>query len=373
MTDLAGLRLAVIVPSLRGGGLERVTTDLTMDLARRGLAPQVFALGGLGVYAEQLEAAGIACHDLQPRGPRLRGVPLALIAALRRFRADVIHAHSGTWYPAAVARTVLRGPRLVFTDHGRYPPEPLLRALVERWCARRTDAVVAVSAAAGAYVAKFLRLRRAPVVIENGIDLAPYHAARANRERVRREWGIEARDVALVALGRLAPVKNHALLLAALARALPGAPRLRLLVIGQGPLEADLRACSAALNLGGHVTFLGYRRDVPACLAGADVFVNTSTTEGLPIALLEALASGLAIVATAVGGVPATLGDPPAGLLVPSGDADAVAAALLAVGTDDAERARLAGAARERAAAFVLGRCTQRYYDLYRELLTRVS
>ena len=369
MTKLAGTRVAMIVPSLRGGGLERVVADLTLALQQRGLTLAVFTVSNLGVHAERLQQAGIECVACGEGPLRLRGVPIKLIRALGRFKPDLMHAHSGTWYPSAVARTILMRAPLTYTEHGRYPPEPALRAMVERWCAERTGVVMAVSDAVSRYLQDFLRLRTPPRVIENGIDLAPYRAARPLRDDVRRSWGIAPGDVALLALGRLAPVKNHALMLDAFARALPDAPKLQLMVVGQGDLDQDLRARAAALGIERRVHFLGYRTDVAACLSGADVFINTSTTEGLPISLLEAMATGLPTVATAVGGVPSALGEPAAGILVPSGDVTALTDAIRRVGCEDATRRRFSELALSRAERFSLDRCADRHLEVYAGLL----
>ena len=91
----------MVVPSLRGGGLERLVRDLCVGLVPFGVTPAVFAVAGLGVHAADLEAAGVEVHDVAEGRIRIRGLPLRLIAALRRFRPDVIHAHSGTWLPAS--------------------------------------------------------------------------------------------------------------------------------------------------------------------------------------------------------------------------------------------------------------------------------
>ncbi|HUF29318.1 MAG TPA: glycosyltransferase family 4 protein, partial [Gemmatimonadaceae bacterium] len=168
------LRVAQVTPSLRGGGLERLVRDLALALPQRGHEAAVFCLRGLGMYADELTAAGIQVYDCQERALRLRGYPAALIRALRDFAPDVIHAHSGTWFAATVAKSRLRSPRLVFTDHGRYPPEPWVRGRIERWCHRRTDGFVAVTSALARYDRKYLDLPEEPRVVLNGIDLAPY-------------------------------------------------------------------------------------------------------------------------------------------------------------------------------------------------------
>ncbi len=367
---LRGVRIAMVVPSLRGGGLERMVHDLSLALQGAGLRLGVFPIGGLGVYADPLRAAGIEVVDCREPKLRIRGFPRRLIAALKTFAPSLIHAHSGTWLPATVAARWSGKPPLVFTDHGRYPPEPRGRAIIERWCARRTSLVVAVSQDLASYLASWLALSSPVRIIPNGIDLARFQEVKAGRrEELRASLDVGSRDVLAIAVGRLVPVKNHTAMLQALARAAPQAPGLMLALLGAGPLEAELRALATDLKVADRVRFLGFRADVADCLAAADLWVSTSTTEGMPIALLEALAAGLPIIATAVGGVPETLGSPPAGRLVPPGDAAALAGALVELGNSGEARQRRSQVARARANAYSIDTVAASYAAVYSEIL----
>jgi glycosyltransferase involved in cell wall biosynthesis len=361
-----------VTPSLRGGGLERLVRDLALALRDRGHTPAVFCLNGLGMYAEELTAAGIAVHDCREGSIRLRGYPAALIRALREFGPDVIHAHSGTWLAASVAKSRLRRPRLVFTDHGRYPPEPWIRGRIERWCHRRTDGFVAVTSELARYDREYLGLPDEPAVVLNGIDLRPYATnGTGTRERLRREWEVGGGAVLAIAIGRFAPVKNYEGMLRALAAARRTAPALHLAILGTGAGEEAARALAVELGVDGAVRFLGFRRDVADCLRAADLFVNASHTEALPVSLLEAMAAGLPTVAPRVGGIPDALGDPPAGLLVPPGDTAALGAALARLTNDLAERAALGALARRHASRFSLETFVTNYCAVYDAVLER--
>ncbi len=363
------LRLAMVVPSLRGGGLERVVRDLSIALWQRGHQPEVFCLNGLGVHATDLHQTGITVHDCRDRPLRIRGIPLRLIAALRRFRPDVVHAHSGTWFPAAFAKTLLRTPRLVFTDHGRHPTDPSSNRRTERWCFKRTDRITAVSSLLAEYLREYLTLHQPPMVVHNGIDLDLYRgSSNRSRYKLRTDWHLSDGDVLLVAVGRLAQVKNHAALLEAFALAAPRAPNLRLAILGQGWLEDNLIKQARSLNIDRTVTFLGYRSDVAACLQAADGFVITSSTEGLPVSLLEAMAAGLPIISSNVGGIPEALGEPPAGVLYPSGDLDRLADAMVTLASDGGGRKRLRDLASRRAASFSIDNMADQYCGVYRDL-----
>ncbi len=346
--------------------------DLAIAFQDRDYECEVFVMYGLGVYADSLERADIPYWDCKERWPRVPGLPTRLLRALRRFRPSIIHSHSGTWLPASVAKLTLGSPRLIFTDHGRYTPEPRYRSLVERkFFYRQTDKLIAVSADLADYLKEFLKLTAPPDVIENGIDLAQYQGPnRSRRSELRAEWGVMDDEVLAISVGRLERVKNHAGMLEALTHAAKEAPGLRIAILGSGRLKERLLAQAGELGLEDRVIFLGYREDVAACLAAADLFVSASTTEGLPVALLEALAAGLPVVATGVGGIPNALGVPPPGALVAEGDMEGLAAGLVELARDSEGRDRLGAQAAERARLFSLERCAGRYCTLYAEVLT---
>jgi glycosyltransferase involved in cell wall biosynthesis len=178
--------------------------------------------------------------------------------------------------------------------------------------------------------------------VYNAVDA---HVDRSRAE-VRRELDVEDAEL-LVTVGRYAPEKDHALLLDAIARLAPTRPRLRALVIGGGPLEEALRRRVDELGLHAVVQLLGSREDAVAIAAAADVFALSSESEGLPLALLEAMVVGTAVVSTAVGGVGDAIRDGETGLLVPHGDPDALAAAVERLLDDERLRQRLVAAARE--------------------------
>jgi len=365
-------RIAIVVPSLRGGGLERVVRDLVLRLPAAGFVPAVFGITGLGLYASDLRTAGIPLFDSRQPGFRLPGYPRVLLRQLREFAPDLIHSHTGTWLPSAVCKAVLPDVPLVFTDHGRYPPEPRLRALIERWCLGRTRKLVAVSEALAGYLRQYLGSGVRPEVIPNGIDLANFRLGNVlRRDALRREWEIAPGQILGIAVGRLTQVKNHLGMIRALARAGEGAGEIRLGFLGAGPLESNLREAATELGVGARIRFLGFRSDVADCLHASDFWLSASSTEGLPLSLLEAMAAGLPIVATSVGGMPETIGT--AGMLVPPGDDRAFAEALGTMAVNSAQRAALGRAAQERSTRYSVDDMTTRYCALYHEAMEDVA
>ncbi len=279
------------------------------------------------------------------------GAALALRAVLRARRVDVLHAHLfyASLFAAPVAR--LAGvPVVLETPHVR---EQWRRGwlkgrfVVDRLVGRLVDGYIAVSAANARYLVEEKRLPADKVVvIRNGCDLArfsPDHPAPAG---LRQALGFAEADPVLAVVGRLEPQKGHRVLLDALPAIRGRHPQVRLVCVGDGSLRGELEAAVQARGLADAVRFVGYRGDVAGWLALADVVVLPSLWEGLPLAAVEALAAGRAVVATAVDGTPEVVVDGQTGLTVPPGDAPSLAAAVCRLLDDPGLRHRLGQAGR---------------------------
>jgi glycosyltransferase involved in cell wall biosynthesis len=358
----------MLAKGLGRGGTERLLAGTVRLLDPARFRVEVaYLLPWKDALVGEIEAAGVPVHCLD--GPRPTSV--AWLARLRRLVGDhdidLVHTHMPA--PAVAARVALPGrrPAFVHTEHNlwdRYRP-------LTRWANRatygRNAAVVAVSAA----VADSVRARRpVPEVVVHGVDAPDAPDAPApeppDPAAARRRLGIDGAGPVIGTVGNFTAKKDHAGLVRAFARLAAGDPGAVLVLVGAGPLEDDLRAQVDAVGLAGRVVFAGSRGDVPDLLAAFDVFVLSSRYEGLPIALLEAMAAGRACVATDVGGVPEVVTDGVDGVLVPPGDPDALAAALAAVAGDADRRATLGAGAEQRAADFRLDAavaCLAAVYD----------
>jgi glycosyltransferase involved in cell wall biosynthesis len=198
-------------------------------------------------------------------------------------------------------------------------------------------------------------------VIPNGIPLRT-----GARDRVRRELSIAPGELLIVSVGNLYPVKGHAVLIDALAT-LRDRAGWRLAIAGRGEEEPRLRAQAAAAGIGERVHLLGFRDDVADIFAAGDLFAMPSLSEGLPLALVEAMSFGLPVVISRVGGVPEVVTNDVEGLLVPPSDPGALALAIRSLLDDPARRSRQGGAARMRALRdYAIGTMVDRYERLYR-------
>jgi len=296
--------------------------------------------------------------------------PLRFARFIRAQKVDVVQSHEFTANVYATAGARLAGVPVVCTTHGKnYWPFARYRRMAYRWTARNADAFIAVSTDLGAFVSGTLGIPGGKVsVIRNGIDTDGFSRNPVTRARTRSALGMGDGQVLLLACGELAEVKGHEVLLRALPGILAAHPEVRLVIAGDGPLRSHLEALSRQLGVAAHTGFLGFRRDVPDLLNAADLFVMPSLSEGLPLAVLEAMAAEVPVVATAVGGIPELIHHGRTGWLVPPGDSAALAAGLSdalangAVANADiaAAAARLCG---ER---YALSATVNAYADCYR-------
>lgn len=310
-----------------------------------------------------LDDAGVGSRCLDAPSAARLGWVRRLRRDLLADPVDVLHIHSPAL--AAVGRLLVRTvpkadrPVVVGTEHNRWPRHHRLTRLANRLTIRFQAATIAVSNDVKSTV-KGIDASRI-TVIEHGIDLAAVRAA-ADRDGVRAELGIDDEFV-IVCVANLRREKALDVLVAAAELALADVPRLRYVLVGQGPLADELEGWITAAGIGDRFAALGYRADATRIISGADAFTLSSAHEGLPVAIMEALAHGLPIVATAAGGVPGAVGS--AGLISPVGDADALARNHITLATDPDRVAALQAAAENEAPRFELGRAVAEIESVY--------
>lgn len=368
------LRLAHLLQGLEIGGLEIMVTHLLEGLDPARFQTQVIAYDCLGPLAIRLGLAGVPCSLLKRNpGIDLRFI-LGLAWRLARMRPDILHLHNPTaFFYGALAGWLARVPCIVYTEHGRDFASSKRNKYLHRLLGRLVDRVVVVSESGRAVLAAEGIPDRHILTIHNGIDAARFLIGE-NRWRIRERLGY-AREQPLVGIvARLDPIKNHAVLLRAMARVIVSHPEAVLLVIGDGPLRAALAAQCGELGLAGNVRFLGNRDDVPELLAALDVMVLCSHSEGMSLTLLEESAAGKAMVATAVGGNAEIIEDHDSGLLVPPDDDAALAEAILGLIADPERALALGQSARLRyLREFTLARMVSRYAALYESCARTVA
>lgn len=360
------LRVEMVLPSLVPAGMEVVTLTLARALHGRGHDVGITCIEEKGSLADQATADGIRVRLVRTPGLWPNFHPRLLAPALRETAPDVVHIHSGAWLKAARAARAAGVRTIVHTVHGLHEHDRLRTRVFMRMGAALTDWVVAVSEPLRTYLINRLRLSsHTTVTLLNGVDTDRF-APTGGDEAFREEFGVGDRHV-IGMVARFDPVKDHTTLLDAFAQVRRQREDVALVLIGDGPDRASAVARVARLGLTNDVRFVGTRTDMPAVYRALDLFVLSSRAEGTSMSILEAMASGLPVVATAVGGTPHLLGEEPVGRLVPRSDPAALAGGILDVLGDAQERIRLGRAARDRCdRCFSLRQMVDRYEGLYR-------
>ena len=365
------MNVLVLVNHLESGGAEQFCVNLANALAEKGHGVALLSSGGA---LEPSLAREVATFHLPLRSKRPDAVWRAARAVRRLITErgiDVVHANSTN---TALAARLARGSRpipVVATAHGSW--FGWRKAGAAAAFALGADRVVGCSRWLLDDLIRHGLPDRLGVSIPNGIPTA--RSQPGNREALRAELNLPPDARLVLGVGRLIPEKGFQHLIAAMSGILATRPETMVAIAGSGPYEATLVEQAKALGVASAVRFLGFRRDVSGLLSAADVLCAPSCGyEGLPLAVAEAMAQGLPVVASDLGGIPELVVPGETGLLVPVGDVEAIARALLDLVGDDARRARLGSAGRDRVMErFSLERMVSAYEALYREERSRLA
>jgi glycosyltransferase involved in cell wall biosynthesis len=362
------------------GGAERQLFELAVRLDRSRWEPVVVCLSEVAEpFAGRLAARGVAVEVLSRSTHYDPGRAFRLRRLLRDRRIELAHsfllvANAYVWAATRLGRGIGAGPPYIASSRICLTPRHGWLRLVHRRAFRGATAVIANSARVEVFTRELYELPGDRIrVIHNGIDAVSFRAeAVGARESVRSELGISRDALVVGSLGRLAPQKNLDLFLEMAARLTSGssgdAPRF--VLAGSGPALADLRARAAALGLVDRVIFPGARHDVAGVLSAFDLFVLTSHTEGLPNAVMEAMAAGLPVVATRAGGTDELVVEAVTGHLVEPGDAAGLTDRVESLLRDPAVRLRMGRAGTERIEReFSIERMVDGTAALYEEVL----
>jgi glycosyltransferase involved in cell wall biosynthesis len=262
---------------------------------------------------------------------------------------------------------------VLLTEHGRFFPDTpsRKRKLFNRVFSRTGDRFVAVGQTVRRALVENEGLSSHRIqVVYNGIDRPAEEATPIARAEVRAQLGVSDDECLVVQVARLDTIKDHRTALRAIRLAGSRDNRIRLFVVGDGPERANIQREIERQSLQKQVKMLGMRTDVPQLLAGADLFLLTSVSEGIPVTILEAMAAGVPIVSTAVGGIPELIQPEAHGLLAPAGDAAGLADALVRLAGDQQLRTRFAANARQRVTADFSERgMIDQYDEIYQSML----
>jgi sugar transferase (PEP-CTERM/EpsH1 system associated) len=369
-------KILYLITDLKFGGAQTVLLELLKRLDRQRFSPHVACLfGGESPLGKRIDALGVPLVDLGLKTWWRVDALWRLYRLLRSQRPAILHA--SLFHAVFSARIIgrLAGVPVVISWRQNVNIGGKRREWVNRLTAPLDDCVIAVSEEVRQAEIREASVKPAKVqLIYNAID--PYNYATgdhlslaSNRERLLQELDIPEQAFLVGTVGRLHPQKGFSQLLEAFAAVQSKIPRARLVIVGEGELRVKLMKRANDLGISAYATFAGHREDIPALLSALDVFVLPSLWEGLPMALLEAMASGLPVVASAVGGIPEVVVEGETGLLVPAGDVKGLVEALCVL-SDENLRRRMGQAGQARVCdLFSIQHLVSRIENLYTELL----
>ena len=376
------VRVLHVITRLTLGGSAENTVASMVALAAAGYG------GPLAVGCAASDATSLA--DARRRGLTVLDVPTlgrevgprdivalaAMLAVIRRARPAIIHTHtSKAGFIGRLAARLAGVPAVIHQPHGHIFYGYYGRArtafyiALERLAAGWTDRIITLTArGTEEHLARGIGRPAQFRTVPSGVPTAELRARAPLRAAARAALGVPADAFVVIGLGRLVPVKGFDVLVRALPALVAAVPTARVLLVGDGPERPALEAQAAALQVGDHLRITGAAADVVPWLAASDVLAAPSRNEGMGRALVEAMALGVPVVAAAVGGIPTVVSDGECGRLVPAEDAPALAAALGALGRDEALCGKLGAAAVRRAEAFSTGVARAAMREIYDEL-----
>jgi len=364
------IRILHIIPNFGPGGAERLVVDLMgatdkehFDVVAVSLYPE----SGTILEKEIREKKLTVYYLNKRRGLDLRIIP-QLYHIFRTFRPDIVHTHRYVLRYALLPILFCHIPVRVHTVHNIAEKEVDKIGRLVHWIAFSFGGVVPVSISqevANTVKALYGKNIYTPVIY-NGIPTMRF-IPKVERENIK-----EKEDIVLLHIGRFELQKNHSLLIEAFAQVVKEYPTMRLWLVGDGPLRPKIERIVKEKGLEEKVLFLGIRSDVPKLLADSDIFILSSDWEGVPLTILEAMAAGKPVIATAVGGIPELIEDGVTGILVPPRNPEALTKGILCLAKDSDLRQYMGNVGQKRALErFDISKTAREYENLYLKILRK--
>jgi glycosyltransferase involved in cell wall biosynthesis len=365
-----------LIDGLTFGGAETLLRDLAAGLEQRGYRITV-AYSTHGAFVEELEKKGLRLIQI----PRLGLIDpfflYKIFQILKKENPDVVHTHLfKSDFHGRLAARLARVPVVISTLHNNdtWANNKILGyiyGLTSIWA----DRLIAVSPEVKEFhINKTKILPQKTMVIQNGVDVDSFSGYKEQAIKLRKDFGIESTAPLFGIVGRLMPQKNVPMFLLAAKEILQSQPNARFLIVGDGELREQLQQETQNLNLFPAVIFTGMRKDIPIILNALDVLVLSSLWEGLPVILLEAMASSLPVVSTAVDGVVGVAEKDVTAFLTPNRDASALAQACLLLASDSSLRDRMGKAGYDKVVKnYSLNNMIDKISEQYLELLSAKS
>ena len=315
---------------LDAAGMENGVINVCHRLPSEEFAPSICTFRAGGAAEERVDIGRVGLFNVKRHFGNDPSLPFRLAWLLRRRRIDVLHTHGWATLIEGLAAARLAGVRTVIHgEHGNIDDRPR-QLFAQRWGWRKVDRVLSVSSALADRLASVVGFPRERIhVIPNGVDTDRFRPSDTSKSELRRQLGLPSGGLLIGMVARFVPFKDHAGVFGTLAKLREAQIEVHLALAGDGPLGDELKQLAGKLDIADRVHFLGELARVEPLLGALDVFVsNSSHNEGMSNAILEAMASGVPVVATRVAASPELLDEGKAGILIPPRDTEALAAAL---------------------------------------------
>ncbi|MCX5679740.1 MAG: glycosyltransferase [Candidatus Omnitrophica bacterium] len=368
------MKIMYVVHSLGVGGVEKLVYNMIERSARYDIEPIVCCLDHSGLWGEELKRKGFKVFDLN----RKEGIDLKVVKKLRAIlkeeRPDIAHAHQYTPYFYTILSVFwFHGPKIVFTEHGRFFPDRMSgkRVIFNQIAMLFTGAIIGVCEFSKRSLIKYEKFPGDRIeVIYNGVRPEEF-SIDSDISLNKISLSLNANNKIIGTVGRLCKEKNYSMLIRAFGEIKRHLKDAKLLIVGDGELRGELENSARNENVENEVLFLGERRDIPELMKVFDVFVLSSDLEAASLVLLEAMASGVPVVATNVGGNPELVLDGVTGLLAPKNDHQKFGEAVVDILQDPDRAKKMGKAGRTRVIEkFSFDRMVNEYVEVYRSLIS---
>ncbi|MFA5145950.1 MAG: glycosyltransferase [Candidatus Omnitrophota bacterium] len=366
------IKIGFVNYSLNVGGIETLILEICKRLNRSVFEPCIFVFEKDGKLKDEYLRSGIGVIEVSKKERFDILLPFRLSKILREENISIVHTHNPTnWLYGGIAAR-LAGLPLIHTEHTTtdYDSYHVKRWEFIEWAlAKFTRRITAVAGSVKTHMIKRSGINSKKIeVVYNAIETERFDTG-ANKEKMRGELSIRQDEFVIGNIARFYENKDHQTLLRAFKLVLEKIPNVYLLLIGDGPLKYKIESFAGELKIPARIKFLGNRRDIPQLLKMMDLFVLSSKREGLPIVLLEAMASGLPIVATDVDGNGELVLHEETGFVVPPADPKELSAAILNLLTDRSKAKRMAARGKERVKNhFTFNSMVEKYEKIYEEV-----
>ena len=358
------LHVLHVLLSLQPGGLENGVVNIVNRLNPDQFRSSIGCIKHAGEFAARITSSEIKIYELGWRGGNDLILPFRLARLFREARPDIVHTRNAESFFYGYLGAKLAGVEcIIHSEHGRTFNDRKIRFLMQKWFSEHTHAIFSVSTKLKDDLVKHIHIPKEKIeVLYNGVDLSQFKSVQ--RKVVRDKLGFRDDQIIIGSVGRLVAVKNYALLLNAFHQL--NLKNAVVMLVGDGEERKILEKLARSLAIAGRVHFLGHRDDVAELLLAMDIFVLPSISEGMSNTLLEAMAVGVAPVASDIGGNPEIVDHGVSGFIFPSRDESALREYLMTLATDTTLRGEMGSAARNKVKSeFTIDAMVARYESLY--------